>query len=502
MSLINDLRDFIAACDRHGLLHRIDASVDWYLELSHIATLNEDAGGPALLFEQVRDSTLPVLSSAFTTSQRMAVCLEEDPETTICELARKWKTRLAGGAGIAPRVVKEAPVLRNAAVGAEVDLLKFPSPHFYPNDGGRYLGTAHYLVCMDPDSGWINLGTYRMQLQGRNAVTVMIARGKDAEIIYRKYQARGEKMPVAVVIGCDPLHFLVSSTHVGSGVSEYDIIGALRGRPVEVFESDLTGLKLPATAEIILEGHLDLNDLRQEGPLGEFTGYYSSAKGADGVGMEPTITIERVLHRDDPIFWVSTIGKPVNDCHMIQAINRSAMLWHELETRRIPGISGVYVLPEACGWFWAVVSIKQMYPGHSNQVGLTAIAHYGLKGVILVDDDIPADDLGRVWWALSVRFEPKRSIQVIDRGRASALDPSLDSSNRYIMSKVILDACIPFEWETKPREVTLDPAMLHRVAQRWSEFGLPRTSRIDRLVDGDGACDARPERSRATRSTA
>lgn len=480
--MIDDLRDFIAACERYGLLHRIAAPVDWNLELSHVATLNEDAGGPALLFEKVRDSTLPVLSSAFTTSQRMAVCLEDDPDTTICELARKWKTRLAGGAGIPPAVVNDAPVLRNVASGAEVDLLKFPSPHFYPGDGGRYIGTAHYLVCKDPDSGWINLGTYRMQLQGRNAVTVMIARGKDAEIIYKKYEARGEKMPVAIVIGCDPLHFLVSSTHVGSQVNEYDVIGALRGRPVEVFESDLTGLRLPARAEIILEGRLDLKDLRQEGPLGEFTGYYSSAKGASGVGMEPTITVERVLHRDDPIFWISTIGKPVNDCHMIQAINRSAMLWHELETRKIPGISGVYVLPESCGWFWAVVSIKQMYPGHSNQVGLTAIAHYGLKGVIVVDSDIPADDLGRVWWALSVRFDPKRSIQIIDRGRASALDPSLDGSSRYIMSKVIMDACVPFEWEIKPREVVLDSETLRRVARRWSEFGLPRTSEIDVIL--------------------
>lgn len=493
--MIDDLRDFIAACDRHDLLHRIDAPVDWNLELSHIATLNEDAGGPALLFERVRDSTIPVLASAFTTSQRMAVCLEEDPGTTICELARKWKSRLAGGADVPPRIVKDAPVLSNMAVGDAVDLWKFPSPHFYPDDGGRYIGTAHYLVCRDPDSGWINLGTYRVQLQGRNLVTVMIARGKDAEIIYRKYAARGQKMPVAIVIGCDPLHFLVSSTHVGAGVSEYGVIGALRGRPVEVFESDLTGLELPARAEIILEGRLDLEDLREEGPLGEFTGYYSSAKGTSGVGMEPTITIERVLHRDDPIFWISTIGKPVNDCHMIQAINRSAMLWHELETRKIPGISGVYVLPESCGWFWAVVSIRQMYPGHSNMVGLTAIAHYGLKGVILVDDDIPADDLGRVWWALSVRFDPKRSIQIIDRGRASALDPSLDRSSRYIMSKVIMDACIPFEWDVKPREVALDATTLRGVARRWSEFGLPVTSAIERLLAAGDTAGDQPEGS-------
>lgn len=481
----DDLRGYIAACERNGQLHRIEAEVDWDLELSHIATLNEEGGGPALLFQRVTGSAIPVLSSAFTTPQRLALCLGEHPDTSLCELARRWKDRLAGGASIAPRLVRDGPVLACTQTGAGVDLYRFPAPRFYPGDGGRYIGTAHYLVCRDPDTGWTNLGTYRMQLQDRNAVSVMIARGKDAELIHAKYRARGQKMPVAVVIGADPLHFLVSSTHVGSGVGEYGVIGALRERPVEVFRSELTGLELPAHAEIILEGHLDPDDLRDEGPLGEFTGYYSSAKGDCGIGREPTIVVERVLHREAPIFWVSTIGKPVNDCHMIQSVNRSAMLWHELESRGIPGISGVYVLPESCGWFWAVVSIEQAYPGHSSQVGLNAIAHYGLKGVIVVDSDIAADDIDRVWWALSVRFDPRRSIQVIDRGRASTLDPSLERSNRHIMSKVIMDACIPFEWDAKPKEVELDEDTLRRVARRWSELGLPRTSRVDRILESD-----------------
>lgn len=485
--MINDLRDFIEACEAHGMLHRVRAQVSWDLELSHVATLNEDSGGPALLFERIAGSDLPVLTSAFTTSQRMALCLEQDPKLPLSELARKWKERLAGGAAVPPRLADEVPVMENVATGEDVDLWKFPSPRFYPGDGGRYIGTAHYLVCKDPDSGWTNLGTYRMQLQDRNTVTVMIARGKDAELIFRKYAARSERMPVAVVIGADPLHFLVSSTHVGAGVSEYDVIGALRQRPVEVFESNLTHLRLPARAEIILEGHLDLDDLRSEGPLGEFTGYYSSAKDISGAAMAPTIRIQRVMHRAKPVFWASTIGKPINDCHMIQAINRSAMLWHELETRRIPGIEGVYVLPESCGWFWAVIAVRQAYPGHSSQVGLTAIAHYGLKGVILVDHDIPVDNLARVWWALSVRFDPRRSIQIIDRGRASPLDPSLTRDGRFIMSKVIMDACTPFEWDERPKEVFLDEATLQSVAQRWSDYGLPVTGPVAEVLKRAGA---------------
>jgi 4-hydroxy-3-polyprenylbenzoate decarboxylase len=471
--MIDDLRDFLFACERHSLLHRVKTEVDWNLELSHLATLNENQAGPALLFERVKGhSGIPVLTSAFTTSQRMALCLEQDPKLSLVQLSRWWMDRLSSGV-IPPQIVDNVPVSQNVLVGDSVDLMRFPAPRFYPEDGGRYLGTAHYLICKDPDTGWTNLGTYRMQLQDRNSVSVMIARGKDAELIYRKYAQRNERMPVAVVIGSDPLHFLVSSTYVGPGVNEYDIIGALRQRPVQVFQSDLTGLLLPAKAEIILEGHLHLDDLRPEGPLGEFTGYYSSAKDITGSSVAPTIRVQRILHRENPIFWASTVGKPINDCHMIQSINRSAMLWHELETRKIPGIKSVYVFPETCGWFWAAISLRQLYPGHANQVGLTAIAHYGLKGVILVDDDIPVDDWNALWWALSVRFDPRRSIQIIDRGRASALDPSLPVENRSHMSKVILDACTPFEWNEKPREVRMDPVVVQRILDRWKEYGLP-----------------------------
>jgi 4-hydroxy-3-polyprenylbenzoate decarboxylase len=312
-----------------------------------------------------------------------------------------------------------------------------------------------------------------MQLQDRTCASIMIVRGKDANLIQAKYAARGERMPVAVVIGADPLHFLVSSTYVGPGVSEYDVIGALRQRPVPVFTSELNGLMLPANAEIILEGYVDLQDLRPEGPLGEYTGYYSSAKEVSGNSLAPTVKVQRILHRQNPIFWASTVGKPVNDCHMIQAINRSAMLWHELETRKIPGINGVHVFPESCGWFWAAISLKQMYAGHVMQVGTTAISHYGLKGVILVDDDIPADDWTKILWALSVRFDPRRSIQIVDRGRSSALDPSYPPDSRLYMSKVIMDACTPFEWSEKPREVFMDPATVQKVLARWKDYGFP-----------------------------
>ena len=293
-------------------------------------------------------------------------------------------------------------------------------------------------------------------------------------------------MPCAAVIGCDPILFLTSSTFAGADVSEYDMAGGVRQRPIHVFESDLTGLMLPAKAEIILEGYLDTDDKRLEGPFGEYTGYYSSAKDTQGSAEEAVLKIQRVYHRNNPIFWSTTVGKPINDIHMLQSLNRTATLWHDLETMKIPGIKGVFVPPESCGWFWAVISLKQMYPGHSNHVGNAAIAtttgHYALKGVITVDDDIDVEDWDRIWWALSVRFDPRRSVQIIDRGRSSPVDPSLPRETRFIMSRIIMDACTPYEWEEKPREVFMDDDMLRTVSERWNDYGFKGESPVARML--------------------
>lgn len=483
--MINDLRDFMKACERANLLHSVTTEVDWNLELSHVAKVNEESGGPALLFENVKDHKIPVFCSAFTTKERLAIALELDPSLSMSALSRTWMERTTKGL-IPPRVVNEAPVTDNIKEGEEVDLGIFPAPYYYPEDGGRYIGTAVYLICQDPDTGWTNLGTYRMQLQGKDTASVMILNGKHGEMIRRKWEARGEKMPCAAVIGCDPILLLCSSTFSGSGVSEYDMAGAVRERPINVFESDLTGLKLPATAEIILEGYLDTDNMRPEGPFGEYTGYYSSAKDLNGRAEEPVLKVQRVYHRDNPIFWSTTVGKPINDIHMFQSLNRTATLWHDLETMKIAGIQGVYVPPESCGWYWAIISVKQSYPGHSNHVGNAAIAtttgHYALKGVIVVDDDVDVEDWDRIWWALSVRFDPVRSVQIINRGRASPVDPSLPRDTRFIMSRIILDACTPYEWVDRPKEVFMDDDTLRKVSARWNEYGFEGASPVDEML--------------------
>jgi phenylphosphate carboxylase beta subunit len=470
-----DLRDFIKKCEEEGELKRIKAEVDWNLELSHIAKLNEEKKGPALLFEKVKDYQIPVLTSALTSPKRLAIALGMPLHFSMYDMAKRWM-ELTTKKLIPPVEVKTGPITEKIIQGDDINLFNFPVPKFYPMDGGRFIGTAHFIITKDPESGWVNLGTYRMQVLDEKTTGVQIIKGKHADFMLKKYQKMKKPMPAAAVIGGDPLLFLAGSTLVSAGVCEYDIVGSLRGAPCEIIKSDLTGLPLPSTAEIILEGEIetDPEKFREEGPFGEYTGYYSGKTGEEW--PKPCLNVKRILHRNNPVFWSTSVGKPVTDTHMIQSLNRSATLWTDLENMKVPGIQSVYIPPEMGGRFWGIVSVKQMYPGHSMQVGTAVIStttgHYGMKGVIVVDDDIRADDLPRVLWALAMRYDPYRSTQIIKRGRSTPLDPALPIESREIVSRIIMDACIPFEWARKPVEIKLDEEIVKKVQSRWKEYGL------------------------------
>lgn len=469
---MKDMRDWIETCEKEGELKRIKTQVDWNLEIAHIATFNEIKRGPALFFENVKGYDIPVLASALTTPKRLAITLGMPTSYSMCNMSREWMKTITKGL-VKPVEVRDGPVMEEVVEAEKVNLFDFPAPLLYPQDGGRFIGTTGFLVTEDPESGWTNLGTYRMQILDNNHAGVQIIKGKHADFMMKKYEKMGKMMPAAAVIGSDPIHFLVSSTLISAETDEYDIIGALRGEPIEIFKSDMTGLKLPANAEIILEGEIDPVNFMPEGPLGEYTGYYSG-KAKWGL-PKPCLTVKRILRRKKPIFWMTTVGKPIGDIHMIQSLNRTATLWTDLEMMRVPGVQSVYLPPESTGRFWAIVSVKTMYPGHSNHVGNAVIStttgHYGLKGVIVVDADIPADDIGAVLWSLAVRYNPVQDTEIIKRGRSTPLDPSLPIDARDIVSRIIMDATIPYEWKEKPIEVKPDEEMKRHVLSRWQEYG-------------------------------
>ena len=467
---MKDMRDFVALCEKKGLLKRITAEVDPYLELSHIAKLNEEAQGPALLFENVKGHVSPVITSAATTVQRLALIMGESEESSLVDLYQAWREKAQHP--IPPVFVdkSKAPCKENIMMGDDVDLTRFPVPHYYPKDGGKYFGTAHFIITKDPDSDWVNLGTYRSQLLGKDKVGTQFIKGKHADIMLKKYQALGKPMPVASIVGCDPILFILGAARVGAFTSEYDVAGAFRGEAVEVVKGEVVDLPIPAHAEIVVEGYVDPEKFMEEGPFGEYTGYYS------GVGTDPRnfIDVKCVTFRNNPIFWGTTVGRAVTDSHMVMALSYGATLWQQLNEMRIPGLKACYCPPEGAGRFLAIISMKQMYPGHVDQVLTASISTemgaYGLKTVIVVDEDIDPWDIPRVMYALSFRFQPNRS-QVIKRGRSTPLDPSLPIEAREITGRLLLDATIPYEWKEKPIPIELDADMVTKIRERWTELG-------------------------------
>lgn len=468
-----DLRDFIALCENEGDLKRVSAEVDWDLEMTHVAKMIEEKDGRAVLFENVKGHNSPVFFGAYSSTKRMSMALGKPANLTMCELSKAWM-EMSIGEVIRSKEVKNGPVFENIIEEEDVNIFDFPAPRFYEQDGGRYIGTACFMVTRDPETDEINLGTYRSQVLDEKTVGAQILKGKRGDRILQKYRKAGKKMPICLVVGCDPLLMLAGSAMV-ENASEYDVVGTLRGEPVETVTAELTGLPIPATAELVLEGYIDGDNLRPEGPFGEYTGYYTDElyKTIE----KPAIDVKRIYHRDNPIMMCASVGRPINDNHMMLAFVRNATLWTELTRMGIRGVKSVYMPPEACGRFWAIVSVKQMYPGHSNQVAAAVIASntctYGLKGLIIVDDDIDADDLPRVWWALATRYHPERGTQIIKRGRSTPLDPALsEDENKFITSRIVMDATFPFEWKRKPPIVNMNEEVLQRLKSRWSEMGL------------------------------
>jgi phenylphosphate carboxylase beta subunit len=465
---MKSIRDFIKQAESEGMLQRIKAEVDWDLELSHIAKLNEEKKGPALLFENVKDYDSPVLTSVCTTTERLSLIMGMPKDSTLVDLMRHWVEK--GETKVPPKLVDTGPCKENKMMADEVDLFKFPVPKFFPMDGGRFFGTAHFVVTKDPESGWVNLGTYRLQLLDKNHLGTQFIKGKHSDIMLKKYQAMGKPMPVAVVVGCDPLLFLMGAARLSAFQSEYDLAGSIRGGGIEVVKCETNDLIVPATSEIVVEGEVDADKFMDEGPFGEYTGYYS------GVGTDPRnyIKVSCVTHRNNPVFMATTVGRAVTDTHMTMALTYGSTLWQQLVAMKIPGIKAIYCPPEGSGRFLAIISVKQMYPGHADQVLTAAISTemgaYGLKTVIVVDDDIDPWDISRVMYALSFRFQPNRC-QVIKRGRSTPLDPSLPIHAREITGRLLLDATIPYDWKEKPIPIELDPDVVKKAEARWSELG-------------------------------
>ena len=464
----NDLRDFISKVEKLDTLRYVNGA-DPHLEVGGVT---EVAAGtaecPALLFDAMPKfkKGFRIFTNALNTPQRAALALGIDPSLHPVDALREWMKRRKTLTMHKPIFVKDAAFLENSDEGESVDLAKFPVPVWHKKDGGAYIGSGSVIVMKDPDTDWVNAAIYRVQVHGRNRVTIQFDHpGRHGAIIAKKYRDRGQPCPVAVVNGPDPALFIAGFESLPAGHSEFEFAGAIKDAPIELFAGPRTGLPIPALAESVLEGFLepDSDEMAMEGPFGEFTGYYAS----EGRPL-PTMKVVAVHYRNDPILLGSPPLKPPR--HHCGLPFRGAGIWSNLENSGITDISGVW---QHVSSLMTVVSLKQRYDGHAKRAGLIAAGNaYMGRIVVVVDEDIDPSNINDVMWAVATRSEPSESIDVIRNGWSSTLDPRIPPADKEkgitSHSKLVINACRPFSWINQfPQTTALEREDARAIEQKW-----------------------------------
>jgi len=480
---IQDLREWLARVEEIGELVRVTEPVERDEEMSAIGyLLAKQQPSPAVLFENASGFEKSPIGARLLWNilgpslKRVAMTMEEPADTPTVELIRRVKDKLK--MRIPPREVssKEAPVYENTLTGDQIDLDLLPIPRHWPLDGGRYAGTADAVITRDPDSGYINIGTYRMMQQGKNQVGLYLSPGKDARLHITRAWQQGKPIEVAAAWGIDPLFMMVGSQTFPKNVSEYEFAGGIKGQPIPVVRGMTTDLLLPANAELVIEGIINPNSVKAEGPFGEFPGYY----GRPEAGC-PLVQVTAVHYRSKPVLTNALMADyPSCEQSGFFSIIRSAKIWDDLDKLGIPGIHGVYCHPAAAGGFgMIVISMEQRYAGHAAQVLALAAqcpgGAYYTKWIIAVDEDIDPTNMDEVIWAMASRCNPIDDIDILRNTWSTWLDPTQNPpEKRPYGSKALINACKEHRYlPVFSKRTTLRKSTYDAVASRWKELGLP-----------------------------
>ncbi|MDP3669073.1 MAG: UbiD family decarboxylase [Telluria sp.] len=480
---IQDLREWLTRVEDMGELVRVNEPVDRDEDMSAIGyLLAKQAPSPAVLFEQAAGFEKSPIGAKLLWNilgpslKRVALTLEEPADTPAVELIRRAKDKLKRR--ILPREVpaNEAPVYEHTLTGDQIDLDLLPIPKHWPLDGGRYAGTADAVITRDPDTGYLNIGTYRMMQQGKKHVGLYMSPGKDARLHITRAWQKGEPIQVAAAWGIDPLFMMVGSQTFPKNISEYEFAGGIKGQAIPVVRGTTTDLLLPANAELVIEGIIRPNAVKPEGPFGEFPGYY----GRPEAGC-PLVEVTAVHYRSKPILTNALMADyPSCEQSGFFSIMRSAKIWEDLDKLGIPGIHGVYAHPAAAGGFgMTVISLEQRYAGHAAQVLALAAqcpgGAYYTKLIIAVDEDIDPTDTDQVIWAMASRCNPIDDIDILRNTWSTWLDPTQNPpEKRPYGSKALINACK--EHRHLPvfsKRTALSKSTYDKVAARWDELGLP-----------------------------
>src|SRR5438874_3580809 len=492
---IQDLRDWLERVERMGELVRVKEPISCDEEMSAISYLvAKQNPSPAILFDSVKGyENSPyktrLLSNILGPSlQRIAVTMEEPPDTPTVELIRRVKEKLKHR--MPPRELPqaEADFYQNTLTGDRIDLTQLPIPKHWPLDGGRYAGTADAVITRDPDTGYLNVGTYRMMLQGKNEVGLYLSPGKDARLHITRSWQMGKPVEVAAAWGIDPLFMVIGSQTFAKNVSEYEFAGGVKGEPIPVVKGKTTNLLLPANAEFVIEGIIKPNSVKRERPFGEFPGYY----GRPEAGC-PLVEVTAVHYRDNPILTNALMADyPSCEQSGFFSIMRSARIWDDLDKLGVPGIAGVYAHPAGAGGFgMTVLSMEQRYAGHAAQALALAAqvpgGAYYTKWIIAVDEDVDPTDMDNVIWAMRSRCNPIDDIDILRNTWSSWLDPSQNPpEERPYGSKALINACREHRYLPMfSKRTALRREVYEKVAARWSSLGLPGQPPAVRAFESD-----------------
>jgi UbiD family decarboxylase len=469
-----DLRAFLAEVKVAGELQEVSGA-HWNLEIGALTELfAEQTSTPALLFDKIPDypNGGRVLSNVLFSPLRHALALGVAPDVRGISLVQAVKHKLAELQPLRPEEVNDAPVMRNLLTGKDVNVLNFPAPQWHEKDGGRYIGTFDAVICRDPDTGYVNIGTYRVQVHDGNTIGLWIIPGKHGNLIAQKYWNKGEDCPFLICCGMPPSMILASAVGIPWGVSEYDFLGGLLGAPIPIVKGDLTGLPMPANAELVLEGVSPPPEKSShpEGPFGEWPGYYAS-----GTINRPIVKVSTIYYRDDPIITGDPPLKTYLNTEIYMYI-RAANIWSSMERGGIPDVKGVWFPKQ--GRFVVAVAIRQRYPGHARQIGHGVLATRDsgrdTRMIVVVDDDIDITNINELLWAVASRWDPKRQSEMVDVP-ASDLNPTLTpeqrAANDLVSSCIIIDACRPYGRRNEfPAVSSVSPEYKSTVLKHWAHL--------------------------------
>lgn len=484
----SDLRDFIAQLEERALLKRIDYPVSPYLEMTIVSDRVLRAGGPALLFTNPKTGRMPVLTNVFGTVERVALGMGEENISALREVGKLLAALkepdppkgfkdafgklplLKQALNMAPKYVRSAACQKHVFEKDAVDLTKLPIQTCWPEDAAPLI-TWGLVTTRGPHQSRENMGIYRQQLLNKNQLIMRWLSHRGGALDYQAWQQEypGERFPIAVTLGADPATILAAVTPVPDSLSEYAFAGLLRGQRTQLVPCIGNDLHVPASAEIILEGYLEPGLEAPEGPFGDHTGYYNEIQAF------PIFTVERITHRDDPIYHSTYTGRPPDEPAILGlALNE---VFVPLLQKQFPEIVDFYLPPEGCSYRLAVVTIKKQYPGHAKRIMMAVWSFLRqfmyTKFVIVCDDDIDARNWQDVIWAMTTRMDPLRDTVMMDNTPIDYLDFASPISG--LGSKMGMDATNKWAGETQRewgKPITMDNEVLKTVNAYWTSLGL------------------------------